>query len=64
MVGASGSKPDHPIILTPTNDEVRALNEAARERMRVAGDLGAVVRVAVERGASAALFPEKDPQNE
>ena len=28
------------IILTHTNDEVRALNEAARERMRAAGDLG------------------------
>jgi Ti-type conjugative transfer relaxase TraA len=27
-------------ILTHTNDEVRALNEAARERMRTAGDLG------------------------
>jgi Ti-type conjugative transfer relaxase TraA len=39
------------IILTHTNDEVRALNEAARERMRTAGDLGDEVRVAVERGA-------------
>jgi hypothetical protein len=39
------------IILTHTNDEVRALNEAARERMRAAGDLGAEVGVAVERGA-------------
>ncbi|WP_315784280.1 Ti-type conjugative transfer relaxase TraA [Bradyrhizobium sp. SZCCHNPS1003] len=38
------------IILTHTNDEVRALNEAARERMRAAGDLGAEVRVTVERG--------------
>ena len=38
------------IILTHTNDEVRALNEAARERMRVAGDLGNEVRVTVERG--------------
>jgi Ti-type conjugative transfer relaxase TraA len=38
------------IILTHTNDEVRALNEAARDRMRVAGDLGNQVRVAVERG--------------
>jgi Ti-type conjugative transfer relaxase TraA len=28
------------IILTHTNDEVRALNEAAREQMRAAGDLG------------------------
>ncbi|MBI5321384.1 Ti-type conjugative transfer relaxase TraA [Bradyrhizobium sp.] len=39
------------IILTHTNDEVRALNEAARERMRTAGDLGDEVRVTVERGA-------------
>jgi len=37
------------IILTHTNDEVRALNEAARERMRTAGDLGDEVRVTVER---------------
>jgi hypothetical protein len=39
------------IILTHTNDEVLALNEAARERMRAAGDLGDEVGVAVERGA-------------
>ena len=39
------------IILTHTNDEVRALNEAARERMRTADDLGNEVRVTVERGA-------------
>ena len=39
------------IILTHTNDEVRALNEAARMRMRAAGDLGDEVGVAVERGA-------------
>ncbi|UPK04478.1 Ti-type conjugative transfer relaxase TraA [Bradyrhizobium sp. 170] len=38
------------IILTHTNDEVRALNEAARERMRAAGDLGEDVRLTVERG--------------
>jgi len=38
------------IILTHTNDEVRALNEAARERMRAAGGLGDEVRVTVERG--------------
>ena len=38
------------IILTHTNDEVRALNETARERMRAAGDLGDEVRVMVERG--------------
>ena len=39
------------IILTHTNDEVRALNEVARERVRAAGDLGDEVHVAVERGA-------------
>ncbi|WP_035641690.1 Ti-type conjugative transfer relaxase TraA, partial [Bradyrhizobium sp. ORS 375] len=39
------------IILTHTNDEVRILNEAARERMRAAGDLGDEVEVTVERGA-------------
>ncbi|HET7884796.1 MAG TPA: Ti-type conjugative transfer relaxase TraA, partial [Bradyrhizobium sp.] len=38
------------IILTHTNDEVRALNEAARMRMRDAGELGEDVRVTVERG--------------
>ena len=38
------------IILTHTNDEVRALNEAARMRMRAAGDLGNEERVTVERG--------------
>jgi len=38
------------IILTHTNDEVRALNEAARNRMREAGSLGDEVRVTVERG--------------
>jgi Ti-type conjugative transfer relaxase TraA len=46
------SSPDKSqIILTHTNDEVRALNELARERMRAAGDLGNEVHVAVERGA-------------
>ncbi|MDX8456014.1 Ti-type conjugative transfer relaxase TraA [Mesorhizobium sp. VK9D] len=39
------------IILTHTNDEVRALNKAARERMRAAGDLGDEAHVDVERGA-------------
>ncbi len=39
------------IILTHTNDEVLALNDAARERMREAGNLGDEVRVIVERGA-------------
>ncbi len=38
------------IILTHTNDEVRALNEAARGRMRAAGDLGNDMRITVERG--------------
>ena len=38
------------IILTHTNDEVRALNEAARGRMRQAGDLGDDVHLKVERG--------------
>src|SRR5205823_12645082 len=32
------------------NGEDRALNDAARERMRAAGDLGDEVRVTVERG--------------
>jgi Ti-type conjugative transfer relaxase TraA len=41
------------IILTHTNAEVQELNEAARERMRDAGDLGEDVRVTVERGARA-----------
>jgi Ti-type conjugative transfer relaxase TraA len=39
------------IILTHTNDEVRALNEVARERMRAAGDLGDDLCLSVERGA-------------
>jgi Ti-type conjugative transfer relaxase TraA len=38
------------IILTHTNDEVRSLNEVAREVIRVAGDLGDEVRLTVERG--------------
>jgi len=38
------------IILIHTNAEVRELNEAARDRMREAGDLGEDVRVTVERG--------------
>jgi Ti-type conjugative transfer relaxase TraA len=38
------------IILTHTNDEVRPLNEAARERMRSGGDLGDEVHLTVERG--------------
>ncbi len=42
---------DTRIILTHTNGEVRALNEAARDRMRAAGDLGDDVAVKVDRGA-------------
>lgn len=38
------------IILTHTNDEVRDLNQAARERMRAAGELGEDVTVQVSRG--------------
>jgi len=38
------------IILTHTNDEVRGLNEAARERMRSGGNLGDEVHLTVERG--------------
>ncbi|WP_454818920.1 Ti-type conjugative transfer relaxase TraA [Labrys neptuniae] len=38
------------IILTHTNAEVRSLNEAARERMHAAGDLGTDVHVTIERG--------------
>ena len=38
------------IILTHTNDEVRVLNEAARERMRATDGLGDDVRLTVERG--------------
>ena len=38
------------IILTHTNAEVRALNEAARGAMRASSDLGDDVRIKVERG--------------
>ena len=38
------------IILTHTNDEVRALNELARGRLRERGELGADVSIQVERG--------------
>ena len=41
------------IILTHINDEVRELNEAARDRMRAAGQLGDDVSVKTERGARA-----------
>ncbi len=39
------------IILTHTNAEVRDLNQAARDRLRDAGELGADVRVSADRGA-------------
>jgi Ti-type conjugative transfer relaxase TraA len=46
------AKPDASrIILTHTNDEVRALNEAVREKVRASGDLGEDVALKVERGA-------------
>jgi len=38
------------IILTHTNDEVRELNLAARERLRAAGELSTDVSVTTERG--------------
>lgn len=38
------------IILTHTNDEVRALNAAARDRLRAAGALGEDVAITTERG--------------
>jgi Ti-type conjugative transfer relaxase TraA len=41
------------IILTHTNDEVLALNGAARERLRVAGHLGEDVKIGTERGQRA-----------
>ncbi|MBA4009002.1 MAG: Ti-type conjugative transfer relaxase TraA [Hyphomonas sp.] len=41
---------DTRIILTHTNDEVRALNEAARERLRDAGELGDDVVIGTDRG--------------
>src|SRR3546814_20604023 len=39
------------IILTHTNAEVRDLNQAARDRLREAGELGRDVRIWAERGA-------------
>lgn len=39
------------IILTHTNEEVRALNQGARERLREAGALGEDVSIATERGS-------------
>jgi Ti-type conjugative transfer relaxase TraA len=45
------AKPDASrIILTHTNDEVHALNEAVRKRVRASGDLGEDVALKVERG--------------
>lgn len=41
---------DSRIILTHTNDEVRGLNEAARERLRAGGELGREVTIQTERG--------------
>src|SRR3546814_18921234 len=41
---------DTRIILTHTNDEVRALNTAARERLRDTGELGDDVSISAERG--------------
>lgn len=38
------------IILTHTNDEVRALNTAARDRLRAGGALGEDVTISIERG--------------
>ena len=39
------------IILTHTRDEVQALNKAARERLRAAGQFGEDVAIATERGS-------------
>jgi Ti-type conjugative transfer relaxase TraA len=39
------------IILTHTNDEVRALNELARGRLKERGELGENVKIHVERGS-------------
>jgi Ti-type conjugative transfer relaxase TraA len=44
---------DSRIMLTHTNDEVRELNEAARDRMRQSGELGDDILVKVERGPRA-----------
>ena len=41
---------DTRIILTHTNDEVKALNEAVRDRLRASGELGNDVHLKVERG--------------
>jgi len=44
---------DTRIILTHTNDEVRELNDAARRRMRNAGELGVDASIKTERGERA-----------
>ncbi|WP_338424855.1 Ti-type conjugative transfer relaxase TraA [Sphingopyxis kveilinensis] len=41
------------VILTHTNDEVRALNDAARERMRESGALGPDTEIYTDRGKRA-----------
>jgi hypothetical protein len=41
------------MILTHTNDEVQALNEVARQRLRLAGELGEDVTIQTGRGARA-----------
>ena len=45
-----GSPGDSQIILTHTNDEVRELNQMAREKMRAAGALGADTMIQAARG--------------
>jgi Ti-type conjugative transfer relaxase TraA len=53
------AKPDASrIILTHTNDQVRALNEAVREKVRASGDLGDDVVLRVERGTR--MFADGD----
>ena len=49
----SGAPGASRIILTHTNDEVHALNIAARDRLRSAGQLGEDVTLEVERGERA-----------
>ncbi|ALJ12083.1 Ti-type conjugative transfer relaxase TraA [Sphingopyxis macrogoltabida] len=46
------------IILAHTNDEVRALNEDVRDRLKASGALGAEVAITVERGQR--MFAEND----
>jgi len=49
----AGSGRPSQLILTHTRDEVRLLNELARERLRTAGELGDDVMVSTERGPQA-----------